>query len=147
MEALIHTGTKEMAYIAATPRAYIGQSVGSGQCVAFTQKAANMPRTAAWRRGALVKGNTSITPGTAIATFDVDGRYGNHTDGRSHAAIYLGQDENGIKVLDQWMGHSTDRRGEKIKNTSPCQSANNPLRSATTSRKRWRELLCGGVKH
>lgn len=103
-----------MAYIAATRRAYIGQSVGSGQCVAFTQKAANMPRTAVWRRGALVKGNTSIPPGTAIATFGVDGRYGNHTDGRSHAAIYLGQDENGIQVLDQWMGHSTDRRGEKI---------------------------------
>lgn len=103
-----------MAYVASTPRAYIGQSVGSGQCVAFTQKAANMPRTAAWRRGALVKGNASITPGTAIATFDVDGRYGNHTDGRSHAAIYLGQDENGIQVLDQWLGHSTDRRGDKI---------------------------------
>ena len=67
-----------MAYIAATPRAYIGKSIGSGQCVAFTQKAANMPRTAAWRRGVLVKGNTSIAPGTVIATFDADGRYGNH---------------------------------------------------------------------
>lgn len=103
-----------MTYIAATPRAYIGQSVGSGQCVALTQKAANMPRTAAWRRDVVVKGNTSISPGTIIATFDTDGRYGNHTDGRSHAAIYLGQDANGIQVLDQWMGHSTDMRGEKI---------------------------------
>jgi hypothetical protein len=68
MNALIHSGIKEMAYIAATPRAYIGKSIGSGQCVAFTQKAANMPRTAAWRRGVLVKGNTSIAPGTVIAT-------------------------------------------------------------------------------
>ncbi len=67
-----------------------------------------MPPTAAWRRGALVKGNTSITPGTVIATFDGDGRYGNHTDGRSHAAIYLGQDSTGIKVLDQWMTPFTD---------------------------------------
>ena len=97
-----------MVYIAATPRAYIGKSIGSGQCVAFTQKAANMPRTAAWRRGVLVKGNTSIAPGTVIATFDADGRYGNHTDGRSHAAIYLGQDATGIKVLDQWMTSFTD---------------------------------------
>ncbi|WP_234012092.1 BPSL0067 family protein [Cronobacter dublinensis] len=114
MDALIHTGNKDMTYIAATPRAYIGQSVGSGQCVAFTQKAANMPRTAAWRRGALVKGNTSITPGTAIATFDADGRYGNHTDGRSHAAIYLGQDSTGIKVLDQWMRRDVDKLGRPI---------------------------------
>ncbi|UXY09462.1 BPSL0067 family protein [Kosakonia sp. ML.JS2a] len=97
-----------MAYIAATPRAYIGQSVGSGQCVAFTQKAANMPRTANWKRGALVKGNMNIAPGTAIATFDDNGQYGNHTDGRSHAAIYMGQDDTGIEVLDQWVGHSTD---------------------------------------
>ncbi|WP_039055374.1 BPSL0067 family protein [Enterobacter sp. Bisph1] len=103
-----------MSYIAATPKAFIGKSVGSGQCVAFTQKAANMPLTVAWRRGTLVKGNTSILPGTAIATFDSDGRYGNHTDGRSHVAIYLGQDANGIQVLDQWMGHSIDKRGEKV---------------------------------
>jgi hypothetical protein len=31
--------------------------------------------------GELVKGNMTIAPGTAIATFDADGRYGNHTDG------------------------------------------------------------------
>jgi len=32
-------------------------------------------------------GNMTILPGTAIATIDDDGRYGNHTDGRSHAAF------------------------------------------------------------
>ncbi|MEX5383899.1 BPSL0067 family protein [Cronobacter muytjensii] len=82
--------------------------------MAFTQKAANMPRTVAWKRGALVKGNTEIAPGTAIATFDADGRYGNHTDGRSHAAIYLGQDASGIQVLDQWMTHKTLPTGERV---------------------------------
>lgn len=41
-----------------------------------------------------------MVPGTAIATFDPSGKYGNHTDGRSHAAIYLGQDATGIQVLD-----------------------------------------------
>ena len=45
----------------------------------------------------------ALRPGTAIATFDPDGRYGNHTDGRSHAAIYLGQDATGIRVIDQWV--------------------------------------------
>lgn len=59
-----------------------------------------MPHTAAWQRGALVKGNVNMVPGTAIATFDPSGKYGNHTDGRSHAAIYLGQDATGIQVLD-----------------------------------------------
>ncbi|ELY6337408.1 BPSL0067 family protein, partial [Cronobacter sakazakii] len=38
-------------------------------------------------------------------TFDGNNHYGNHTDGRSHAAIYLGQDANGIQVLDQWIKH------------------------------------------
>lgn len=57
-----------MAYIAATPRTYIGESVGIGQCVAFTQRATGMPVTRNWRRGVLVKGNMSIVPGTAIAT-------------------------------------------------------------------------------
>ena len=41
--------------------------------------------------------------GTAIATFDDDGSYGNHTDGRSHAAIYMGQTAAGIQVIDQWV--------------------------------------------
>ncbi|WBO60758.1 BPSL0067 family protein [Acidocella sp. MX-AZ03] len=45
--------------------------------------------------------------GTIIATFDVNGRYGNHLDGSSHGAIYLGQNAHGILVLDQWKGHST----------------------------------------
>lgn len=103
-----------MAYIASTLSAYVGKSVGNGQCVAYTQKAANMPRTVAWKRGALVKGNTAIAPGTAIATFDANGRYGNHTDGSSHAAIYLGQDASGIQVLDQWMTYKKLPSGERV---------------------------------
>ncbi|MDH2914590.1 BPSL0067 family protein [Kosakonia sp. HypNH10] len=103
-----------MAYIASTPSAYVGKSVGNGQCVAYTQKAANMPRTVAWKRGALVKGNTAIAPGTAIATFDANGRYGNHTDGSSHATIYLGQDASGIQVLDQWMTYKKLPSGERV---------------------------------
>lgn len=60
--------------------------------------------------GALVQGNVTIRPGTAIATFDDDGRYGNHSDGRSHAAIYLWQDSAAIYVLDQWSGHAVSQR-------------------------------------
>ncbi|WP_233460587.1 BPSL0067 family protein [Citrobacter farmeri] len=57
-----------------------------------------MPVTRNWRRGVLVKGNMSIVPGTAIATFDDNKRHGNHSNGRSHTAIYLSQDANGIQV-------------------------------------------------
>jgi len=94
-----------MAYLSNNPRGFLGRSVGSGQCVAYVQAAAHAPSTSLWRRGSLVQGNEDLAPGTVIATFDPNGRYGNHTDGRSHAAIYLGQDKTGIRVLDQWVSH------------------------------------------
>ncbi len=52
-----------------------------------------------------VKGDGTLQPGTVIATFDPGGHYGNHLDGRSHAAVYVGQNAAGILVLDQWHGH------------------------------------------
>ena len=42
--------------------------------------------------GVQVRGDLTIQPGTAIATFDNNGKYTNSTDGTSHAAIYVGQD-------------------------------------------------------
>lgn len=85
-------------------------SVPNGQCVAFVEKAAATPRTAGWTRGAKVAGNAALAPGTAIATFDPAGTYGNHTDGRSHAAIYVSQAPNGIVVYDQWLGQPVHQR-------------------------------------
>lgn len=88
---------------------FLGKVVGDGQCVALVKAACGTPATALWNRGALVKA-TSPSIGTAIATFDPPtgefpkGRYGNHEDGRSHAAIYMGQDLVGIHVIDQWKG-------------------------------------------
>jgi hypothetical protein len=101
---------KNMPYVANNPKHWIGHSVGSGQCVAYVQKASGEPRTVSWQRGELVRGNNSIVSGTAIATFDQNGTYGNHTDGRSHAAIYVRQDANSITVLDQWSGHHVSER-------------------------------------
>ena len=91
-----------MPYVASKPDAYIGTSVGTGQCVPLVEAATGAPRDATWSRGKQVKGATDIAVGTAIATFDADGRYGNHTDGSSHAAIYIGQTSDGIEVIDQW---------------------------------------------
>lgn len=84
---------------------YIGRSAGSGQCVALVQAASpSIGPTRTWTCGAAVRGNTDLQPGTAIATFDSSARYANATDGSSHAAIYLGQNERGIQVMDQWAG-------------------------------------------
>ncbi len=66
--------------------------------------------TRTWAQAAQVQGNTQIQPGTAIATFDANGRYANATDGSSHAAIYLGQNAQGIQVLDQWAGSPASYR-------------------------------------
>ena len=91
-----------MPYVADNPESLAGiPSVGSGECVALVQQAAGAPVTRNWNKGALVKGNTAIKPGTAIATFDDAGKYANHRHG-NHAAIYLGQDARGIQVIDQW---------------------------------------------
>lgn len=87
----------------------LGRAVGSGECVALVQAWAGAPSTGAWSQGIPVKGNEhQITKGTAIATF-VDGVYPNNSTG-NHAAIYLGQDEHGIQVIDQWSGQGAHRR-------------------------------------
>ena len=70
-----------------------------GQCVSFvTAVCPTIPvNTLAWRKGARVRGTTGIKPGTAIATFDDDGKYS------GHAAIYDSQTLTGINVVDQWV--------------------------------------------
>ncbi len=91
-------------FVAATYDQYIGHSAGSGQCVALVQSASGVGSTHTWTCGEAVQGNVSLRPGTAIATFEASGRYANATDGSSHAAIYLSQNERGVQVLDQWSG-------------------------------------------
>lgn len=108
-DARVHSG-EEMTHTAPSPQSYLNQAVGTGQCVALVEAACPaMPHTAGWRKGQQVKGN-SIPWGTAIATFDPDGTYANHTDGRSHAAIFLTKDDKGLYVLDQWLGQPVHLR-------------------------------------
>ena len=84
---------------------YAGQVVGSGECVALVQTAdSGVGLTRTWAQGSQVQGNTELRPGTTIATFNGEGRYANLRDGSSHTAIYLGQNAEGIQVLDQWAG-------------------------------------------
>jgi len=79
----------------------MGKLVGDGQCVALVQHCAGAPHTSTWRKGESVRGNLSVQPGTAIATFDTNGKYPNQAHG-NHAAIYISQDSKGILVYDQW---------------------------------------------
>ena len=60
-----------------------------------------------WRRGAQVKGNFSLRPGTVIAIFDSNGRYigttkHNHSPGLAHTALYVRQSQVGIEIVHQW---------------------------------------------
>jgi hypothetical protein len=98
-----------MSWVASAPSNYVGETVGNGQCVAYVQRAAGAPQTTIWKRGKLVKGG-NIPQGTAIATFDRDGTYGNHVDGRSHAAIFHEELPEGLSVWDQWLHHPVATR-------------------------------------
>ncbi len=99
-----------MTWIAEHPDDFAGRVIGDGHCVAYVQAATGAPRTAEWRRGAPVRHAPLIDTGTAIATFDPSGRYGNHTDGRSHAAILIARHDDGLLVWDQWLGQPVHQR-------------------------------------
>jgi hypothetical protein len=71
------------------------------ECVGIAQETMSMPHTSRWVERAKVLGNDSIKKGTAIATF-VDGKYQSLAHG-NHVAIYLYQDSNSIRVIDQWV--------------------------------------------
>lgn len=80
---------------------YYGESQ---ECVAAVKHFAKAPQTALWKKGKQVKGNISIPSGTAIATFDANGKY------KGHAAIYIKQDGLGLRVYDQWRGREFEGR-------------------------------------
>lgn len=98
-----------MPHLAHSHERHLDRVVGSGHCIALVRECSGLPPTAQWRRGARARGGDH-PPGTVIATFDEDGCYGNHLDGRSHAAILLGESVRGLLVADQWVGQPTHLR-------------------------------------
>ncbi|SMC29163.1 hypothetical protein SAMN02745857_03640 [Andreprevotia lacus DSM 23236] len=77
-----------------------GQKTGyrhcCGQPASYVQTVCpNLPASAFWQRGAAVRGNTALPPGTVIATFDAQGHY------QGHVAIFVCQSSDGIHVYDQ----------------------------------------------
>lgn len=98
-----------MTHIADNPEQHLGRAHGNGHCVALCRLVAGLGPTATWRPGVKALG-TDLARGTVIATFASSGRYENRTDGASHCAIFLEQAENGLLVIDQWIGQSAARR-------------------------------------
>jgi hypothetical protein len=102
-------------FVASVPKCHIGQVIGNGHCVAYVREAAKLPHTSKWRRGVKVRGNEGLKLGTAIATFDPNDCYGNHTDGRSHCAVLLDIQDKGLLVCDQWKGQPVHERFIRFK--------------------------------
>ena len=75
----------------------------NSECVALVRAWTGAPSSTTWIKGARVQGNANIARGTAIATF-VDGHY------HGHAAIYLGETSDGIRVYDQWNSQKPHER-------------------------------------
>lgn len=77
---------------------YRGKVVDNGQCAGFAQIVTpSLPHTSQWRAGRKVRGG-DVVPGTVIATFGPDGRYADATDGSSHAAIFIEERPEGLRV-------------------------------------------------
>ncbi|WP_042338713.1 BPSL0067 family protein [Paraburkholderia ferrariae] len=107
-----------MSHILANAAVYGGRrfpnAKGHTECVEFVRQTLNAPTTAVWREGTkivrLVPGATDPVPaGTPIATF-VSGKYPQHGSTGKHAAIYLGQNDQGIQVMDQWNSQNQVRQ-------------------------------------
>ena len=96
-----------MAYIVQDLDHHIGSTstwVGvNSECVALVRAWSNAPQAAQWIRGEQVRGNTHLSRGTVIATFE-NGHY------HGHAAIYMGEIGDGIRVYDQWNAQKPHER-------------------------------------
>jgi hypothetical protein len=87
-----------------------------GECAALAQGLGKgVPQVRYWSRGAQVKGQLGLIPGTVIAIFNSNGDYLGqknhpHKHGTAHTALYLGQDTQGIWVVHQDTGHPHIKR-------------------------------------
>jgi hypothetical protein len=92
----------------------VGTGVYKGECAAIAQflvHGLGNAHVSQWRRGAKVKGQLSLRPGTVIAIFDSNGRYIGttkhvHSGGVAHTALYVRQTAAGIEVVHQFKSGS-----------------------------------------
>lgn len=99
-------------FIADRPHDELGMTISNGHCVPYCQHVSTVPHTSRWEPGVKVRGG-DVPSGAIIATFHPDTRaYENDTSERrrSHAAVFLGELPEGLRVLDQWLGHPVAER-------------------------------------
>lgn len=102
-------------FIASDAHRYLGKVVGNGHCMALVQLVdPGVPYSSKLRQGIRVRG-ADLPTGTVIATFNAAGRYANKTDGSSHIALLLDQDDAGLRVVDQWVLHPVAERVIRFK--------------------------------
>jgi len=91
-----------------------GEGRYKGECAAIAQflvPGLGNRHVCQWRRGAQVKGNLHLQPGTVIAIFDSNGRYigtslHDHSHGVAHTALYVRQSAVGIEIVHQYKSAS-----------------------------------------
>jgi hypothetical protein len=103
-----------MAFIAEDPYESMGEVVDNGHCMRHVQVVADVTHSSTLRQGQKVRGN-NILGGTVIGTFDENGCYANAEDGSSHVAILIGEMEDGLVVVDQWVGQPVHERVIRFK--------------------------------
>ena len=97
-------------YVAHHPDQYRGQHLGvTHQCTDFVKTASGAPPASLWHKGEAVHGNMTIAIGTAIACGWDGNIYPSRPHG-NHAAIFISEDSNGIRVIDQWLGQRPHER-------------------------------------
>lgn len=88
----------------------VGDGIYKGECAAIAQflvPGLGNAHVSQWRRGAQVKSQPALRPGTVIAIFDSNGRYigtsrHSHSDGVAHTALYVRQSAIGIEIVHQF---------------------------------------------
>ena len=98
-----------------------GDLVGNGECVTYVKAVTpglENTQTSGWKAGEQVKG-ANLPTGTAIMTSTPGGGYPTGKSPR-HGAVYLGQNANGIRVLDQW-AERKDSKGKVTRGSHVVQ--------------------------
>ncbi len=104
----------DIAYLCAPPSkdavVPVSDQGGGVQCVGLVKYYTKCGATNTWRKGALVADSPRLAAGTAIATFDAQGRYPNHKSG-NHACFFLKNmpGDQGITVLEQHVRPSPNK--------------------------------------
>ena len=107
---------------------------GDGECVALVKTHTKVGATSGWRPEKTIKGDSTIRPGTVIATFENE-RYPNRSYG-NHAAFYLGQDSKGIYSSNNGAVCARSRNGTS-RSGARTETVAISIRATTPMRSRW----------